>query len=104
MSILLLVNVIVELGRFGSFAKLWKCVGLWGFANVPNVGWQRNFKKCKAGEIELFSFKVECVLMHSPVIFSVQLLHTFVISVSLLFNVQSVFFCMTHNICISTYC
>jgi hypothetical protein len=23
--------------------------GLCGFANVPNAGWQRNFKKCEAG-------------------------------------------------------
>jgi hypothetical protein len=46
-------------GSFGSFAKLGLWVGLCGFANVPNAGWQRNLKKCEAGEIEILSFSVE---------------------------------------------
>jgi hypothetical protein len=46
-------------GKFGSFATLGLCVGLYGFANVPNAGWQRNFKKCEAGAIEILSFLVE---------------------------------------------
>jgi hypothetical protein len=27
-----------KLAKFGSFAKLWLCVALFGFANVPNAG------------------------------------------------------------------
>ena len=46
-------------GKFGSFANLGLWTGVSGFANVPNVDWQRNFEKCEAGEIEIFPFSVE---------------------------------------------
>jgi len=44
--------------RFGSFAKFGLWVGLCGFANAPNAGWQRNSKKCEAGAFRLFSLSV----------------------------------------------
>lgn len=50
------------LGRIGSFVKLVLWVGLCGFANVPNVGWQSpeslRDKKCGARAFRSFSLSV----------------------------------------------
>jgi len=43
------------MAKFGSIAKLGVCVSLWGFANVSNVGWQSNFKKCEAMALSFLS-------------------------------------------------
>jgi len=42
-----------------ALAKLGFWVNLSGFANVPNAGWKRIFKKCEVGAIEILSFSVE---------------------------------------------
>jgi len=46
-------NVVRALAKFGSFAKLGLCVGLRGFANVPNARWQK-FSKMRSGGFFFF--------------------------------------------------
>jgi hypothetical protein len=84
------------MAKFGSFAKFRFSIGfpngrdrLWGFANLPNVGWRRNLKKWEVGEIIIFSFHVEWVLKHSPVSLADFIPDTFLSSVSLSLNVLS---------------
>jgi hypothetical protein len=53
---------ISALAKFGSFVKLGLCAGLSGFANVPNVCWQKLLKMQSEGI--LFCFLLSYFLHH----------------------------------------